>query len=110
MRYSYEMTYTARCQASDCGRKFDATRPDAIYHDNACRQRAYRDRHRVETQATIGRGLDEMNRNAAARGSHLTVVIDGFAGIDSSDPDDLTIAPLDAGQTDRIWSILRGSS
>lgn len=69
-------SYTHTCQG--CGCKFDSPRPGAIYHSNACRQRAHRARHRVESQATIGRGLDQLNRDLAAAGQPHRVRIGSF--------------------------------
>lgn len=69
-------SYTHTCQG--CGCKFDSPRAGAIYHSNACRQRAHRARHRVESQAAIGRGLDQLNRDLAAAGQPHRVRIGSF--------------------------------
>jgi hypothetical protein len=69
-------TYARTCQT--CGRAFEAERPDATYDSNACRQRAYRARRHVESQAAIGRRVDALNRDLVAAGQPQRVRISRF--------------------------------
>lgn len=58
--------YLNHCQM--CGRLFFASRPDALYDTNACRQRAYRRRRAFERQArAFAARLSQMRQESVGK-------------------------------------------
>lgn len=50
----------ASCWQDDCGREFAASRSDAHYCSSACRQKAYRERHRLLSSDNVERVIAGM--------------------------------------------------